>query len=89
MMADAADEFMKKEMWPYSARYEKKDYDIVEANMRKGGEMGLFSVTVPEEYGGMGMPFNVGMLVCDKLSKENGSFGTASGAHTGIGIGPI
>jgi len=35
------------------------------------------------------MPFSVGMLVTDKLSQDNGSFGTATGAHTGIGIGPI
>jgi len=67
-MFDAADEFMRKEVTPHHARYEKKDYKLVEDNMRKAGEMGLFSVTVPEEYGGMGMPFSVGMLVTDKLS---------------------
>ena len=37
----------------------------------------------------MGMSFNMGMLVCDKISASNGSFSTAFGAHTGIGTLPI
>jgi len=37
-MFDAADEFMKKEIAPHSARYEHKDYKLVEDNMRKAGE---------------------------------------------------
>jgi alkylation response protein AidB-like acyl-CoA dehydrogenase len=49
----------------------------------------LLSVSIPEEYGGLGMPFNTGMLVCDKISGNNGSFSTAYGAHTGIGTLPI
>ena len=35
------------------------------------------------------MPFNTGMLVCDRLSGDNGSFLTAFNAHTGIGTLPI
>lgn len=37
----------------------------------------------------MGLPFNTSMLVCDKISGNNGSFATAFGAHTGIGTLPI
>ena len=41
------------------------------------------------EYGGMGMPFNTSVLICDRISGANGSFSTAFGAHTGIGTLPI
>ena len=44
---------------------------------------------MPEEYGGMGMPFTSTMLVCEYISGANGSFSTAFGAHTGIGTMPI
>jgi hypothetical protein len=37
----------------------------------------------------MGLSFNTGMLVCDRVSGNNGSFSTAFGAHTGIGTLPI
>ena len=57
--------------------------------MQKAGELGFLSVGVPEEYGGMGMPFTSSMLVCEYISGANGSFSTAFGAHTGIGTMPI
>ena len=57
--------------------------------MKKAGELGLLGISVPTEYGGMGMPFNTSVLICDKISGANGSFSTAFGAHTGIGTLPI
>ena len=57
--------------------------------MRKLGEMGFLGVTVPEQYGGLGMGFVTTMLACDYLSGGNGSLATAYGAHTGIGTLPI
>lgn len=50
--------------------------------MRKLGEMGLLGITVPEEYGGLGMGFVSTMLACDYVSGGNGSLATAYGAHT-------
>ena len=49
----------------------------------------MLGISVPAEYGGMGMPFNTSVLICDKISGANGSFSTAFGAHTGIGTLPI
>ncbi|OIO11606.1 MAG: acyl-CoA dehydrogenase, partial [Flavobacteriaceae bacterium CG1_02_35_72] len=67
----------------------KKDYAFTEEIMRKAGELGFLGVSVPEEYGGMGMGFVDTMLVCDYISGATGSFSTAFGAHTGIGTMPI
>ena len=88
MLRDSAKEFIDREVIPHHDRFEKKDYALTEETMRKLGEMGLLGITVPEEYGGLGMGFVSTMLACDYVSGGNGSLATAYGAHTGIGTLP-
>lgn len=89
MMKEAVTEFVDREIWPNKPRFEAKDYALTESCMRKAGDMGFLSISVPTEYGGMGMGFVDTMLVCDYISGATGSFSTAFGAHTGIGTLPI
>ena len=89
MMRDSVREFNEREVIPFRARFEKKDYQLTESVMKKAGEMGFLGIAVPEEYGGMGLGFVSTMLVCDYISSGSGSFSTAFGAHTGIGTMPI
>tara|TARA_B100002019_G_scaffold289239_1_gene304437 strand:+ start:414 stop:2210 length:1797 start_codon:yes stop_codon:yes gene_type:complete len=89
MMKDSVQEFVDREIWPYKERFEKKDYEFTKQCMQKAGELGFLGVSVPENYGGMGMGFVSTMLVCDYISGATGSFSTAFGAHTGIGTMPI
>ncbi|NEW79505.1 MAG: acyl-CoA dehydrogenase [Gelidibacter sp.] len=89
MMKDAVIEFIDREVWPHKERFEKKDYAFTEEVMRKAGEMGFLGVSIPEEYGGIGMGFVSTMLVTDYISSATGSLATAFGAHTGIGTMPI
>jgi alkylation response protein AidB-like acyl-CoA dehydrogenase len=89
MMADATSDFIDKEVWPHKQRFEAHDYDFTFELMRKAGEMGLLGVSVPEQYGGLGMGFNTSMLIADRISGATGSLSTAYGAHTGIGTMPI
>jgi alkylation response protein AidB-like acyl-CoA dehydrogenase len=89
MMRDSVKEFVDKELWPNKERFEKKDYALTEEVMKKAGDLGFLSISVPEAYGGMGMGFVNTMLVCDYISGATGSFSTAFGAHTGIGTMPI
>ena len=89
MMKISIQEFIDKEVWPNKHRFEDGDYAFTEEIMTKAAEMGLLSISVPEEYGGMGMGFVSTMLVCDYISGATGSLATAYGAHTGIGTMPI
>ena len=89
MMRDSVKDFIDREVWPYKDRFEKKDYAFTKSLMQKAGELGFLSVSVPEEYGGMGMGFVSSMLVCDYISGSTGSLSTAFGAHTGIGTLPV
>ncbi|MFL2632661.1 MAG: acyl-CoA dehydrogenase family protein [Candidatus Marivariicella sp.] len=89
MMRDAVKDFIDREVWPHKERFENKDYAFTKEIMEKAGELGFLGVSVPEEYGGLGMDFVSTMLVCDYISAATGSLSTAFGAHTGIGTLPI
>lgn len=89
MMLESAKEFIDREVWPLKQQIEKKDYALIHDLMKKLGDLGFLGISVPEEYGGLGMGFVTTMLVCDYLSGATGSLATAYGAHTGIGTLPI
>lgn len=89
MMREAVKEFIDREIWPNKIRFEQKDYQFTKECMQKAAELGFLSVSVPQEYGGLGMGFVSTMLTCDYISGATGSFSTAFGAHTGIGTMPI
>ena len=89
MMRDSVIEFNEREVIPKRSRFEAKDFKLTEEVMKKAGEMGFLGVSVPEEYGGLGMDFVSTMIVCEYMSSGSGSISTAFGAHTGIGTMPI
>lgn len=88
MMAAATQDFIEKEIVPNIERIDSLEEGLMPSLMDKAGELGLLGVSVPEEYGGLGMNFNTGMLIADIIA-SSGSFSTAYGAHTGIGTLPI
>ena len=89
LMKDSVKGFVDREIIAERKGFENKDYEYTKEVMQKAGKLGFLGVGVPEEYGGMGMPFTSTMLVCEYISGANGSFSTAFGAHTGIGTMPI
>lgn len=88
MMAQACQDFIDAEIMPNVERIDKMEPGLMPAIVEKAGELGLLAVTVPEEYGGLGMSFNTSMLMADVIASA-GSFSTTYGAHTGIGTLPI
>ena len=88
MMAAATQDFIDMEINPIVDRIEDMEEGLMSGLMTKAGELGLLGINVPEEYGGLGMSFNTGMLIADIMAAA-GSFSTAYGAHTGIGTLPI
>ena len=48
-------------------------------------EMGLFSLGIPEEYGGLGLDMVGKCAIYEELGKTHNGFTTLIGAHTGIG----
>lgn len=89
MMAQACQDFIDTEITPKVEEIDSmKHPELVPSIFKKAGELGLLGISVPEEFGGMGMSFNTSMLIADIIGAA-GSFSTTYGAHTGIGTLPI
>ncbi|HUI28757.1 MAG TPA: acyl-CoA dehydrogenase family protein [Candidatus Acidoferrales bacterium] len=88
MIADTTRDFVDNEVMPNLGKLEELDYDLTVKLLRKAGEIGLLSVDIPEEYGGLGLDKTSSMLVAENLGKT-GSFAVSHGAHAGIGTLPI
>ena len=52
---------------------------------RKSKEMGLFGLSIPEEYGGLGLDMVGKCAIYEELGKTHNGYTTLIGAHTGIG----
>ena len=86
--SDMINEFIDKKVSPFFQKLDKGDHEIVPELMKEAGELGLLSVSLPEEYGGMNVDFNSETAVSEELGKSH-SFSVAFAAHTGIGTLPI
>ena len=73
-------DFLRRDVEPIVAEYEKEDIvplDVIE----KMKEMGLFGITVPEEYGGMGLDHTTFAMIFEEISKVWMSIGGVIGTH--------
>ncbi|GGB53941.1 isovaleryl-CoA dehydrogenase [Oceanisphaera marina] len=55
----------------------------------KLGEMGLFGITVAEEYGGVNMGYLAHVLAMEELSRASASVGLSYGAHSNLCVNQI
>ena len=80
MIQDQFRKFTEEEIIPHASEWHLKDDLIPDQTLAKMAELGVFSIAIPENYGGLGMGFVSSMLVCDYISGATGSFSTAFGA---------
>ncbi|MEO6524843.1 MAG: acyl-CoA dehydrogenase family protein [Mucilaginibacter sp.] len=88
MIKKTCEDFLAAEVFPNLERIDAQEEGLMPTLMDKAGELGLLSVSIPEEYGGFGKNFNTSMLVADAVGAGY-SFAVALSAHTGIGTLPI
>ena len=95
MMAEMVTEFCVREIQePFFKRGRElvvtnpADREEVLALLKKSGELGLCGVSIPEQYGGMGLSFK-GNTLFSKVMASGFSFATTLGAQTSIGSLPI
>src|SRR5262249_28515779 len=81
-------DFMLHEVMPRSKDIELKKEGVVPNLLRKAADVGLLSLEIPEQFGGLGLDVATSMLVSEVISRH-GSFSVSLGAHTGIGTLPI
>ena len=88
MIRQTCVDFINSEVLPNLDRIDQQEEGLMQNLLDKAGELGLLSVSIPEEYGGFGKNFNTSMLVTDAVGAGH-SFAVALSAHTGIGTLPI
>jgi len=88
MIAQTCTDFLAQNVVPNLNRIDEQEEGLMQHLMEEAGQLGLLSISIPEEYGGFGKDFKTSMLVTEKLGAGN-SFSVAFSAHTGIGTLPI
>lgn len=76
--------FVNQDLEPISQKVEEEDH-IPEEIVQKMKELGLFGLSIPEEYGGMGLGTLGECLVYEELTKTNACFRSRIGTSNGIG----
>ena len=82
-LCDEIRRFIRAEVDPRSREIEESD-EVPEALLQKAREVGLFGLTIPEEYGGSGLDLAGKCAVEIEMGKTNYGFATVIGNHTGI-----
>lgn len=77
-------EFIDNEVDPHAMSIEETD-EIPEGIMQKSKEMGLFALSIPEEYGGLGIGMVGKCAVLEEVGRTHNGYTTVIGGHTGIG----
>ncbi|MBL1280649.1 MAG: acyl-CoA dehydrogenase family protein [Fluviicola sp.] len=88
MIGDMCLDFITAEILPNLDRIDSMEEGLMPSLIEKAGELGLVGMSVPEEYGGMGVDFKTALLTTEKLA-HGFSFSVAYSAHTGIGTLPL
>ncbi|MGI8950389.1 MAG: acyl-CoA dehydrogenase family protein [Chitinophagaceae bacterium] len=88
MVMEMCEQFLDSEVLPIVDRIDKMEKGLMPLLIEKAGSQGLLSVSLPEEYGGLGKDFVTSTIVSEGLG-GGFSFSVAVSAHTGIGTLPI
>ncbi len=73
-------DFVRRDVEPVAAELDRDDvvpFDLID----KMKELGLFGITVPEEYGGLGLDYTTFAMIFEEISKGFMSLSGAIGTH--------
>ena len=88
MMHQTCIDFVQTEVSPLLERLDNQEEGLMRGLMEKAGQLGLFGVSVPEQFGGLDMDFPTALRVTEGVGGGH-SFPVAFAAHTGIALLPI
>jgi short/branched chain acyl-CoA dehydrogenase len=81
-------DFARAEIAPHAAEWDRK-HEFPVAVVRAMGELGLFGLTAPEEYGGAGGDLASLCVAIEEIGRVDQSLGITLEAAVGLGITPI
>jgi alkylation response protein AidB-like acyl-CoA dehydrogenase len=80
--------FAESEIAPIALELDEKEEFSVELT-QKMGEIGLFGMFVPEEYGGQEMDYISYIIAVEEIARVDGSQAATVAAGNSLGIGPL
>ena len=84
----AVKSFVDKEILPHATELEHKD-EFPEAIVEGMKEMGLFGLTIDEQYGGLGLSQSGYCRVMEEFGYVDGTLAVVMGVHQSIGTKPL
>ncbi len=88
LLCDEVRRFIRDEVEPRSRWIEENDA-VPDDLVQLAREMGLFGLTIPEEYGGSGLDLAGKCAIEEEMGRTNYGFATLIGNHTGISTAGI
>ncbi len=88
MIRETVREFAEREIKPVAKELDEKaefSFDLT----KKMGELGLFGMHVPEQYGGQGLDTLSYIIAVEEIARIDGSQAATLAAHNSLGIGPL
>ncbi|WP_321319897.1 acyl-CoA dehydrogenase family protein [Labilibaculum sp.] len=80
--------FAQKEVKPLAFELDEKEKFSSRLTKRMG-ELGLFGIYLPKEYGGQGKDYLSLLIAVEEIAKVDASQASTLAAHNSLGIGPI
>jgi len=84
LMRDTVSRFVKNELAPISQKVEEEE-KVPESIVQKMRELGFFGLSIPEEYGGMGLGTLAECVLNEEFGRVNSCFRSRFGTNNGIG----
>jgi alkylation response protein AidB-like acyl-CoA dehydrogenase len=84
-LRDATREFAEREVKPIATRMDLDDAQISDELLQKMADMGFFGVSLPEEFGGLGMDTIALCVVTEQLARANLSVGSVIHRNSTLG----
>ena len=88
MIRMAAREFAESEIKPVAAELDENELFSVPLT-QKMGDIGLFGMVIPEEYGGQGLDYISYIIAVEEIARVDGSQAATVAAGNSLGIGPV
>jgi isovaleryl-CoA dehydrogenase len=82
-LREAARRFARKEIAPVAERMDREEYFPREV-FRQLGEQGFLGVTIPTEYGGLGLPYLAQALILEEIARVSPALALSVGAHSNL-----
>lgn len=86
LMLKTAKEFVEKEVAPVALQVDETG-EFPTGLFKRAGELGFLGITMPEEYGGLGLDFTTAALIYEEIAKSLPVLTVNMGAHAELAGG--